>query len=48
MADESKPPPSDSVLQGQGRLSDSVIWSLQRAFYETEGPSAWKPKGIPF
>lgn len=48
MADESKPPASDSVLQGQGRLSDSVIWSLQRAFYETEGPSAWKPKGIPF
>jgi hypothetical protein len=51
MADKSPPPEApgpDSVLQGQGRLSDSVIWSLQRAFYEAEGPSAWKPKGIPF
>jgi hypothetical protein len=51
MTDEPQPPPApvpDSVLQGQSRLSDSVIWSLQRAFYEAEGPSAWKPKGIPF
>jgi len=36
------------VLQGQCRLSESVIWTLQRAFYEAEGPAAWKPKGIPF
>jgi hypothetical protein len=37
-----------TVLQGQCRLSESVIWSLQREFYEAQGPAAWKPKGIPF
>jgi hypothetical protein len=49
MTDEPKPSAGpDSVLQGQSRLSESVIWSLQRAFYDGEGASAWKPKGIPF
>lgn len=36
------------MLQGQRRLSESVIWTLQRAFYEAQGPLAWKPRGIPF
>lgn len=36
------------VLEERCRLSESVIWTLQRAFYEAQGPSAWKPKGIPF
>ena len=41
-------PEHDTVLQPRCRLSESVIWTLQREFYEAQGPAAWKPKGIPF
>lgn len=30
------------------RLSKSMIWPLQRAFYERSGASAWKPKAVPY
>ncbi|MET0552243.1 MAG: hypothetical protein ABW221_04345 [Vicinamibacteria bacterium] len=38
-----------SVLLERGRrLSESMIWPLQRAFYEREGLAAWKPKAVPY
>lgn len=46
-ATESTPPPSVVIEDGR-RLSESLIWTLQRAFYAAQGPAAWKPKGVPF
>jgi tetratricopeptide (TPR) repeat protein len=36
------------VLEDKKRLSESLLWALQRAFYASTGPGAWKPKGVPF
>jgi hypothetical protein len=41
-------PPAGSVLEAKRRLSESIVWKLQRAFYAQSGPAAWKPKGVPF
>jgi len=30
------------------RLSQSMIWTLQRSFYERHGVEAWRSEGIPF
>lgn len=43
------PAPNATVLIEDGRpLSESLIWPLQRTFYEREGLQAWKPKAVPF
>lgn len=34
-------------LEPHRRLSESVIWKLQRAFYANEGPQAWTRREIP-
>src|SRR5262245_12392827 len=34
-------------LEPQRRLSESVIWTLQREFYAAEGPRAWTQREIP-
>jgi hypothetical protein len=34
-------------VEGARRLSESIIWNLQREFYLRAGPEAWKPKGVP-
>jgi len=36
------------VVEEARRLSDSLIWDLQRRFYAREGLAAWKPKAVPF
>jgi hypothetical protein len=36
------------VIEDKKRLSESLIWKLQRAFYASQGPAAWKPNGVPF
>ena len=46
------PPPSppevpEFEVEGPRRLSESIIWNLQRGFYLRAGPEAWKPKGVP-
>ncbi|HET8644394.1 MAG TPA: hypothetical protein VFO85_02820, partial [Vicinamibacteria bacterium] len=47
----SEPPPAappdapEFVVEGPRRLSESMIWALQRAFYERTGPEAWRPMG---
>src|SRR6202008_3024750 len=52
-----KPPKGDTaadkpaptiVIEDKKRLSQSLIWKLQRAFYASSGPLAWKPNGVPF
>src|SRR5262245_21134100 len=50
----SEPPPATPpatgpqyVLEGPRRLSESIVWRLQREFYTRVGPEAWKPKGVP-
>lgn len=46
-AQASKPQPN-VVIEDDKRLSESLIWTLQRAFYAAQGPAAWKPNGVPF
>ena len=46
-AGEDKPVPT-VVIEDKKRLSQSLIWKLQRAFYASAGPLAWKPSGVPF
>jgi tetratricopeptide (TPR) repeat protein len=36
------------VIEEGRRLSESLIWTLQRNFYERAGLAAWKPKAVPF
>src|SRR5262245_30012517 len=35
------------ALEAPRRLSESVIWTLQREFYAAEGPEAWTRREIP-
>jgi hypothetical protein len=44
---ESAPATPEFVLESGRRLSQSMIWGLQRGFYAREGPQAWKPQGVP-
>jgi hypothetical protein len=47
-AAEGAPKPS-IVIEDKKRLSESLIWKLQRAFYANAGPTAWKASnGVPF
>jgi tetratricopeptide (TPR) repeat protein len=39
--------PAQFVVEGPRRLSESIVWRLQREFYTRAGPEAWKPKGVP-
>jgi hypothetical protein len=41
-------PAATVVVEEKKRLSQSLIWKLQRAFYASAGPLAWKPSGVPF
>lgn len=41
-------PRADVLIERGRRLSESLLWPLQRAFYEREGLAAWKPKAVPF
>lgn len=44
------PPPEGApafVVESRRRLSESIVWTLQREFYSRAGPQAWKPKGVP-
>ncbi len=34
-------------VEPSSRLSASVLWELQRGFYDAEGLSAWKERGVP-
>lgn len=36
------------VIETGRRLSESLIWELQRSFYAREGLRAWRPKAVPF
>ena len=36
------------VIEEGRRLSESLIWRLQRGFYARAGLAAWKPKAVPF
>lgn len=47
MADAARPEATVVIEEGR-RLSESLIWDLQRRFYAREGLSAWKPKAVPF
>jgi hypothetical protein len=35
------------ILEDAVRLPDSMLWRLQRAFYDSQGISAWVPNGVP-
>jgi hypothetical protein len=35
-------------LEQRKRLSQSLIWTLQRSFYERHGVEAWRREGIPY
>jgi tetratricopeptide (TPR) repeat protein len=35
-------------LEQRKRLSQSLIWTLQRSFYERHGVEAWRSEGVPF
>jgi tetratricopeptide (TPR) repeat protein len=37
-----------TALEKNQRLSESMIWKLQRAVYLEFGPQAWSQKGVPF
>ncbi len=41
-------PRADVLIERGRRLSESMLWPLQRAFYAREGLAAWKPKAVPF
>ena len=41
-------PAATFVVEDKKRLSQSLVWKLQRAFYASAGPMAWKPSGVPF
>lgn len=40
--------PSGVVLESERRLSESVIWELNRRYYEAQGPRAWSSGDVPF
>jgi len=51
--EEDDPPPraaatKSAPLEHGVRLSRSLIWTLQRSFYERHGVEAWRSEGIPF
>jgi tetratricopeptide (TPR) repeat protein len=54
MDEEEKDPPLQAAttksapLEQGVRLSRSMIWTLQRSFYERHGVEAWRSEGIPF
>ena len=51
MVDASAPAPAprhDHVLEGPRRLSQSLLWGLQRTYYEQRGPSAWSTHQVPW
>ena len=47
MANAARPEATVVIEEGR-RLSESLIWELQRRFYAREGREAWKPKAVPF
>jgi hypothetical protein len=50
MTDTPSAPPSPApefLVESRRRLSECIVWSLQREFYTRAGPQAWKPKGVP-
>jgi hypothetical protein len=36
------------IIESEKRLSESILWELQKAAYQKFGPSAWSNKGVPF
>lgn len=40
--------PSGHVLESERRLSESIIWELNRRYYEAQGPRAWSSGDVPF
>jgi hypothetical protein len=53
LPDEGRAGPGDAVsgkptvLQGPTRLKDSIVWTLQRAFYQKMGIAAWSDAIVP-
>ena len=45
---EGTPTQATVVIEQGRRLSESLIWALQRGFYARAGLAAWKPKAVPF
>lgn len=45
---EARRPAATVVIEERRRLSESLIWALQRGFYARAGLQAWKPKAVPF
>jgi hypothetical protein len=43
-----EPEPALRRLEGPKRLSESLLWTMEAAYYEASGIAAWSPGGIPF
>ncbi|MGN6110939.1 MAG: tetratricopeptide repeat protein [Kofleriaceae bacterium] len=41
------PPETGVLLEQETRLSESVLWTLQRQYYATSGPNAWHSGDVP-
>lgn len=37
-----------NIIESEKRLSESLLWELQKTAYQQFGPSAWSKKGVPF
>src|SRR4051812_49170742 len=40
--------PAAAVLESGVRLSESLLWDLQRGFYEDLGPAVWTQRAVPW
>jgi hypothetical protein len=45
---EGEPPEQRHVLESGVRLSESMLWGLQRRFFSESGTSAWATGGVPW
>jgi len=46
-AEANVPPAPDQEIQGPTRLSRSILWDLQRRFFDGQGLDAWNGGGVP-
>jgi tetratricopeptide (TPR) repeat protein len=48
MKNENKPDKNRHILEQGRRLSDSMLWELQRRYFTEEGPKAWGGGAVPY